>query len=377
MQKKIIALAVATALTAPALALADGITVYGKADIGYGSFGNGTVSTQEMSSQVTKLGFKGNEDLGDGLNAIWQIEQQIDLNNAGGGNSTHNTFAGRNSFLGLKGESWGTFLMGRHDTPYKESTRHLDVFGDQMADNRHLMGGGVTASSGSYMDMRPGNELMYYSPDMSGFKFSASYVAGADTADKTGAATVKGSVWSLDGVYEAGPFYGAVAYQNVKFGTAGSGQIDLTNQKTAAGIAAGDSLKAWKAGVGYWVTDSLRLVGVYEKLTSSIAASPNANVLGRTDWNLGGIYKFGNDDVKLSYTKAGNSGGVANTGAKMIGVGYDHNMSKRTSLYAMYNKLTNDSAATFGFNGAATTAVVAGVANQSVTGFMVGMKHTF
>jgi predicted porin len=374
MQKKIIALAVATALTAPALAMAD-VSVYGKADLAVGSTKNGVVSTTQMSSQVTKLGFKGKEDLGDGLNAIWQIEQQIDINNAGKGSSTHNTFAGRNSFLGLKGESWGTLMFGRHDTPYKVATRHLDVFGDQFADNRHLMGGGIGASAGSYMDMRPGNEIMYVSPNLSGFKVLASYVLSNDLASLS--TQVKGSLWSMAGVYSAGPLYVGAAYQNIKFGTAGVG-----SQLTAAGlIGAGDTLKAYKAGVGYWVTDDLRLVGVYEKLSSSfnVGNPANPNVVGRTDWNIGGIYQFGgNNDVKLSYTKAGNSGGVASTGAKMIGVGFDHNMSKRTSLYAQYNKLTNDSAATFGFNGAATTAVVAASGpGVSLSGFLVGMKHAF
>ena len=377
MQKKLIALAVAAAMTAPALAMAD-VSVYGKADIAVANTNNGAVGTTQMTSQVTKLGFKGSEDLGGGLNAIWQIEQQIDLNNAGAGNSGHNTFAGRNSFLGLKG-GWGTLMVGRHDTPYKVSTRHLDVFGDQFADNRHLMGGGNAASKGSYMDARPGNEIMYVSPNMNGFSVAASYVFSNDLAST--AAQQKGDLVSLNGVYNQGPLYVAAAYQKVKYGTSGIGsQYTALATATAANPwLPSDSLKAWKIGAGYWVTSALRVVGVYEKLTSSISSGLVAsNAFSRNDWNIGAIYKFGMDDVKFSYTAAGNSGGVANTGAKMIGVGYDHNMSKRTSLYVQYNKLSNDSAASFGFNGAATTGVVAAsAAGANLTGFLVGMKHTF
>lgn len=370
MQKKIIALAIAAALTAPA-AFADTVKVYGKVDLAVGSVNNGVVSSTQMSSQVSKIGFKGAEDLGGGTSAIWQIEQQIDINNAGKGNSAKKAqWASRNSFLGLKSDSFGTIKFGRHDTPYKTSTRHLDVFGDQFADNRHLMGGSNKVNGGGYMDMRPTNEILYVTPNMNGFKATASYALTNDTT--TTAAQIKGNLFSLNGVYSAGPIYAAMAYQSIKYSTAGAG-----TQLTAGGLlGAGDTLKAFKVGGGYWVMDSLRLVAVYEKLTSSGAVV--LNQLNRTDWNVGAIYKFGSDDVKFSYTKAGNVGNVANSGAKMIGVGYDHNMSKATSLYVQYNKLTNDSAASFGFNGSATSAVYAASGlGANMSGLLMGMKHSF
>ncbi|MBI5436847.1 MAG: porin [Nitrosomonadales bacterium] len=369
MQKKIVALAVAAAFSAPAFADNSNFTIYGKVDLAFGSTSNGTVSTNQISSQVTKLGFKGSEGLDDGLAAIWQIEQQIDIDNAGAGNSTKNTLANRNSFLGLKSDSLGTVLLGRHDTPYKIATRNLDVFADQFADNRHLMGGGTSADTGSYMDARPTDELVYLSPNMNGFKAAASYSAGAETAST--AAQVKGSLWSLAGMYDQGPFYGAIAYQNVKYGTAATGQFVPTGA-----IVAGDSLKGWKLGAGYTM-DAFKLNAVYEKITSSMGVT-GVDTLGRADWYLAGQYNFGNDDVKLAYTRAGDTNGVANTGANMIGLGYDHNLSKRTSVYAQYAKLSNKSGAKFGFNTAATTAATTGVVNGvSPTGFMLGMKHTF
>lgn len=361
MQKKIIALALASALTAPALAMAD-VTVYGKADLAFGSTSNGTVRNTQVSSQVTKLGFKGSEDLGDGLNAIWQIEQQIDIDNAGAGSSTKNTLASRNSFLGLKGESWGTVLLGRHDSPYKIATRGLDVFADQFADNRHLMGG-VGKNTGGTMDVRPANVLAYISPKLGGFTGAVAYAINTENATTT--VQTKGSIWSLAGMYDQGPFSGAIAYQTIKYSNVAGAQFVGT---------AGDSVKGWKIGGGYAVLESLKVNAVYEKITSSIGG---IDTVGRADWYLAGVYSFGNDDIKLAYTKAGNTTGTTNTGAKMIGVGYDHNLSKRTSLYVQYNQISNDTGAAFGFNTAATTATVTGVAGQKTSGLMVGMKHTF
>lgn len=367
MQKKVITLAVAAALVVPAVAMAD-VKIYGKADIAFGTTSNGVVSTTQVASQVTKIGLNGSEDLGDGLNAIWQIEQQVDIDDSTRAGAK-NTLATRNSFVGLKSDNMGTVLMGRHDTPYKLATRKLDVFADQIADSRHLMGGGTGLNRGGYMDMRPGDALMYQSPNLSGFEFAALYSAGAETA--TLATNIKGSLWSLSGSYKQGAFYGAIAHQKVAYGTAGTGTF-----APAGLLAANDSLKASKAGVGYAVTDALKLNMVYEKITSSIGGG-GLNTLGRSNWHLGGEYSMGNDAIKLAYTRAGDTNSVANTGAKMIGVGYDHNLSKRTALYAQYNKLSNDSAASYGFGSSATTATVAGVLGQNISGFMVGMKHAF
>jgi predicted porin len=277
-------------------------------------------------------------------------------------NSTKNSLASRNSFLGLKSDSVGTVLMGKHDAPYKIATRGLDVFGDQFADNRHLMGG-VGKNTGSTMDARLGNVVAYISPKMSGFTGAIAYAVNTSVA--TGAVGEdKGSIWSLAGMYDQGPFFGSIAYQKVGFTTVASGQF--------VG-AAGDSVKAWKIGAGYTM-DAFKLNAVYEKITSSIGGLDTA---GRNNYNLGGVYSFGTDDVKLSYTVAGNTAGTTATGAKMIGLGYDHNFSKTTSVYAQYNRIANDAGAAFGFNTAATTAAQAGVLGQKTSGFMLGMKHAF
>jgi predicted porin len=372
MQKKVLVLAVAAAISSPAFADSE-VSVYGKVDMGLASTdsGAGGTSTMQVGSQVTKLGFKGAEDLGDGLSAIWQIEQQIDIDAAGSGNSTHTTFAGRNSFGGLKGDSWGTILMGNHDTPYKIATRGLDVFGDQLPDNRALMGiNGVH-------DARLGNALAYISPDMNGFSAALAYVAGAESAATSG--TVKGSAWSLAGMYKGGPLYAALAYQTIDVGSSGSGTM---SDKAGGGVlsnsfSANDKLKAFKLGVGYTM-DALQLNAVYEKTSGSgSAAAVNAD---EKNWYLAGVYNFGSDDVKLAYTHQSDVGSpsVANTGAKQFSVGYDHNMSKHTKAYIQYTKLTNDSGVKNTISTAGSTAggqIVALGADPSA--WIVGLYHSF
>ncbi|MDP1997934.1 MAG: porin, partial [Gallionella sp.] len=144
-QKKLIVIALAaTAFSAPALAETANVSFYGIADLSYDFVNNGTsaagvagASKTNVSSNVSRIGLKGAEGLDDGLSVIWQIEQQINIDNTTEAGGT-GTFATRNSFVGLKHDTAGTVLLGRHDTPYKLATRRLDPFADSVADNRAL-----------------------------------------------------------------------------------------------------------------------------------------------------------------------------------------------------------------------------------------------
>lgn len=369
MKKSLIALAVASVFAAPAMA--DEVKVYGKADMGFGSVNNGTGSAVQISSQVTKLGFKGSEDMGNGMSAIWQIEQQIDIDGTTTGGGNHFTFAGRNSFLGLKSDAAGTVLMGRHDTPYKIATRKLDVFGDQMADNRALLGG----NGGGFHDMRAAEALAYMSPKLGGMAtIAAAYIAGAEIPAAAGA--VKGSGYSLAGMFDIGPVYATVAYQTVTYGSAGTGTLATPG----AAYLPNDSTKATKIGVGYTVMEGLNVNAVYEKIsTNGTGTSAINNAGGRTDVYVAAAYKFTDTDgVKVAYGKAGNNGNTSNTSATQVSAGYEHDLSKNTNVYVQYTSIKNGAAAKYGISTAGTTmqngTIVAG---NTVTGMMLGVKHSF
>lgn len=354
----------------------DNIDIYGVVDLAVGATNNGVVSSNQISSQVTRLGFRGYEDLGDGLNAIWQIEQQIDVDNNSTTTGTTNpsgssktTFASRNSFLGLKDKTVGTGLLGIYDTPYKISTRKLDVFWDSLADNRTLLGGGASATNGGGIhDTRLGNEIVYLSPKLGGFSVAASYAAGSELVST--ASQQKGEAYSLAGIYDAAPYYASLAYQAFKYGTANTGSFGATGT-----LNPGDKLTAAKLGLGYTL-DALLVNFIYENTTSSILG---LDKYGRSNWYLGTKYNLDEKDaLKFAYTKAGNIGGVSNTGARQISVGYDHNLSKQTTIYVLYTKVSNDSGANYSFTTASSTAGGAAVAlGNSPYGYAIGIKHTF
>ena len=82
MQKKIIALAIASAMTVPALAYAEA-TVYGQARLSIDMVNNGAQATaqpasyNQLNNRASRVGFKGSEDLGGGLSAVWQMETDV------------------------------------------------------------------------------------------------------------------------------------------------------------------------------------------------------------------------------------------------------------------------------------------------------------
>jgi predicted porin len=381
MKKTLIALAVASACVASA-AQADNsnVVIYGQAhaSVDLTKSGDGTTtaggataisgsSATKVSSNQSRIGFKGMEDLGNGMAANFQLEEGFNLDGGGVDATTGGTLTSRNSYVGLSGKSWGEFRLGRHDTPYKIATRNLDNFADSMADNRSLMGIGF--------DIRANDMIAYMTPNMSGFQALVAYVAGAETAGTNafngtttytssfGAGHTKGDAWSLAGIYANGPIFASLSYQDFKFGSLNTGSL-------ASATNAGKTQKAWKLGAGYNFGDAL--VGfAYEHKTDDFTTHADRNA-----WTLNGSYTMGANVLKAAYTKANKVGGASDTSAKELAIGVDHNMSKRTALYVQYAKLTNEGSAnyTLGINTGAQAAAGWG-ADPSAWSF--GMKHSF
>ncbi|MFA5083395.1 MAG: porin, partial [Hydrogenophilaceae bacterium] len=132
MKKSLIALAVAGVFAAPAaFAASANVDVYGIMSFAIEDTDADGVDVAVVD-RVSRLGFKGSEDLGGGLKAIWQIESQLNATtNENLGNIYYSggpvgRTALRNTFVGLAGD-FGVFVLGRHDTPYKLGTGSLDV----------------------------------------------------------------------------------------------------------------------------------------------------------------------------------------------------------------------------------------------------------
>jgi predicted porin len=294
------------------------------------------------------------------------LEGTVVMDSAGTASLTFN----RDTFLGLSSDSIGTLVLGQHDTPYKMATRRLDMFADGIADNRGnqstsrtfginttLTGITTMPMMGGGHDTTIGNLIAYISPSMSGFSIAAAGVFGAETAI---AGDTKGRAYSLAGMYDQGPFYATLAYDTARFGSPLSGDLDAAN----FGFVTDDESKAFKVG-GSYSMDAFAVNAVIERITNTMSGADYKN----TNYYLAGKFNISStDDVKLAYTRRGDTTGNTDN-AKQYTVGYDHSLSKATSVYALYTKLTD--------NGTHVdpTFVVVGNADSSALSF--GIKHSF
>ena len=369
MNKSLIALAVAGVFVTSS-AMAD-VSLYGQANVSYDVINNDSVrDSQGVGSNASRFGLKGSEDLGGGLSAIYQIENQIAIGAGLGGTSNPNSqtaIAFRDTFAGLKSDTAGTVRLGRFDTPYKLATRGMDMFHNTIADNRALMGIGH--------DVRVSNSVGFNSLNYSGFSAAASYFGdqggtapftATPAAYNTANHTNEG--FSVAGMYNAGPYYATAAYQSVS---------NMQSAPNTGTPNANLSTDAWKIGGGYSV-DAFALNAVYEKINNRIGSG------SARAWYLSGKYNVTSADaLKLAYTDIDHlANNASNSGAKQYSVGYDHKMSNRTTLYALYTKLDNDTNAAYalGWNSGSTSTSSSGISpvnGQSPSAFSVGMKHSF
>jgi len=346
MKKSLIALAVAGAFSAPAFAATSNVDIYGVIDAsvtnvdvkvaGVKIADNWQVGNVGNDSAVdsSRLGFKGTEDLGGGLKAIWQIESKIDVEGTG------TTIGQRNTFLGLAG-SFGTVIIGNHDTPEKLSTASLDVFADSVGDYNMM---------GVIIDTRESDVLAYISPTWSGFHFAVATVAGEGQVKNVGAGKNEGIAdhYSMTGIYQNGPLHLSVAYTSLKDGYDLSALKFGGNQFLAA--TALPDTKIWRLGAGYTMGD-LKLTAVYQNV--DIDGFAGALEKGYT---LGAAYTMGPIVLKAQY-------GTREDLLEGWSVGADYNMSKRTKAYVVYTAYDNETSGP--------------LSNTDLKALRIGLRHSF
>ncbi len=360
MKKSLIALAVAGVVAAPAaFAATSNVDVYGILNVGVFSVDSdaaGEDRSTSITSNASRIGFKGSEDLGGGMAAIWQIESGFNADETSG------TLGSRNTFLGLK-SGFGTVLAGKHDTPMKMLGRKVDNFGDTMADSRNLLG--ATATSGaSAFDLRTSNTIAYVSPSFSGLTVTGAYVTdhGAIGGGTGCSATLDCNdrdAYSFSGDYTNGPLMLGLGYER--------------HNAVDAGV---DVDRSMLRLVGGYTIGNFKLGGQFE--SGSADNTLSVREADRNAWGLFGSYAMGAITLKANYLSVDDYDGSNDTGAEQYTVGADYALSKRTTVYALYAKVKNDTNAGFGVGvGAGDSDSTSGDLGSEPSVFGVGVRHSF
>jgi len=344
MNKKLLTLAVAAAMVAPLAVQAAGTgpTVYGVAHVAVESIDDdaNTDTKSRVNSRQSTLGFKGSEDLGNGLSAIYKMEFQVDQdgsNDDTGYGLQDNASASRNSYVGLAHKDFGTIILGRHDNPIKMMTISRDQFNTTLGDWNE-----VAAASGVAGNMaganRDNNVILYKSPNFNGFEAVGMVNPGeSDAADG-----IDDDLASIGARYVNGPIYVGAGWED----------RDSTN-----GALGADSQESWRIAASYDIA-GFRVSGMYNE-TENVGMVKNVDA---DTWQLALSYKFGNTVVKGMY-QDGEEDQAAGSDQEYdaFALGVDHNFSKRTRVYAVYTETSVD-----------TTGM-----NADVDAFGAGIVHKF
>ncbi|MEA3120249.1 MAG: hypothetical protein QOI13_3519 [Paraburkholderia sp.] len=203
MKKSLLALAVTSAVAAPAFAQSS-VTLYGIIDVGITYVNNaaGHSQWQEQSgiAQGSRWGLKGAEDLGGGTKAIFQLENGFSPNNGALGQSSREF--GRQAYVGLSNDRYGTLTLGRQYDPVVDMAQATTFNGQWGALFSHPADIDNTDNG-----FRVNNSVKYVSPTFSGLQAEAMYAFGG-VAGKFGQNSTIGGGLS----YTAGPLYLGAGY---------------------------------------------------------------------------------------------------------------------------------------------------------------------
>ena len=326
------------------------VTIYGTLDATL-AYGGGSIANRTQlyrgGLSTPRLGFRGEEDLGGGLKAGFWLEGQINPDDGTGApTNTNNQASGnppalaggqglvfaRRSTVSLMGK-WGEVRLGRDIVPANNPVVRGDVFGNVGAGASLL----YTAIIAGDVRVRASNMFAYFSPSVGGFSAQVAHWLGENAS---GAATSDdGTGTGLELVYENGP---------VKLSAAWDSTTYATGDLVASGVHA-----AYKFGVAR----------VMATISRDSAGTLNAN-----GTEVGVSVPVGVGEWKAGYSNYRKS--IGGVGTKYA-IGYVHNLSKRTALYATAASISNSDGASYALNSASTGK------NESSTGYDLGIRHSF
>ena len=270
-------------------------TVYGKLWISVESQDTLSGTEVDMVSNASRLGVKGSMDFGEGLEAIYQAEYEIDPVDGTADEKNGRTFKQRNSFIGIKG-SYGTLFLGTHDTALKKSQSKIDLFNDLAGDIKNILQG----------ENRMSDFIGYTTPTL-GDGFSATFNAIKGTEEEDNSIGDSTSV-SLN--YKTKSFYAAIAFDSELKGydtTRISFQVPLN--RTQLGFIYQDTKE---------LSSGLEEDGYVLSLSQKIGKK--------------GVFKIqlAESDMKMG-------------SGKQASIGYDYKLSEKAKAFIFYTDLSGES----------------------------------
>lgn len=357
MKKSLISLAI---LAASGAAYAQSsVTVYGIMDAGIVSeHGGKNGQVTKVASGVgsaSRIGFKGTEDLGDGLAAVFTLETGV-KGDTGELDNTSNRLFNRQSFVGLSSKTVGTLTLGRQYTPWYNTFVQV---GDPF--QAGLEGSAKNLFPANSINVRNDNSIVYKTPDLNGVSAEVFYAMG----EKKNASTGRQLGASIG--YQNGPLNVRLAYNNINNDTQTGNVVTENEIGHNTLLAANYDFKVVKAYAMFGVNKGLNsspLPNASAYTATAVAASLDNRV-----WLVGAsVPVSAAGSIIASYSNVDDK--TFDRDAHQYAVGYTHSLSKRTNLYLSYAKIKNK-------NGASYTVGNNADVGTGDSAYGVGIRHAF
>ncbi|SEA60425.1 porin [Alkalimonas amylolytica] len=317
------------------------VSIYGRANLSVDQLDNGVNNATNVSSNSSRLGFRGQTELEHGLEAFFQIEQTIFFDEGRG------NFADRDSFLGLRG-NFGSLRLGQFDTPLKVIRARVDLFGNRIGDIRNLSR--VNTGNdliGNVFDERFKNGVAYQSPAVNNITFDLHYSphhANGATNDN------KREALSTAITYAAKGRYLSLAYERSE----GNEVLNPT---------------AWRLGAFYDVTEQLRLI-TFAQLDKDLPIGD------RTLFGAGAAFKREHYTLKAQLYRVSNRD-ADDADATLLVVGIDRQFGRALVGYLAYAISSNEDNAAYRVSGGGRSTQQATVVGENASGLSLGLEYRF
>ncbi len=320
------------------------VTVYGLADFYLENGYNGVNNIQRLQSgglSGSRVGFKGNDVVCKGVDAFYNLEAGLNINNGTSGQGA--VLFGRQAYAGLEGKKWGALSVGRQYAP---------VF----LANVIFMGGGLYGgmaygnASDNFFDAsiaRINNSINYVTPKILGFTLDAFYGLG-ETSQTKGQINV-GNVFSYSVQYDLGAF-SAIA-------------SSLTRQTTPTVSG------TWKVASATYDFKVVKIAVMYQ--TQKDLSEPENNYFDE----ISAYVPLGQGGLLIDYGTLHNKL-MVNADAKFECLRYEYFWTKRTTIYTGIGNMINEANANFGIFGS-TGAPLTIVKGNNERSIILGAKILF
>ena len=330
-------------------------------------------SVMRLVNNSSRIGFRGNEELGNGLSALFQFEGGFD-------SDVGNFRQRRDTFVGLK-SNFGTLKMGYITSPLYYATH------DFISMHNH-----DTGTSSDALLWFPAydpddavfirNSITYATPSFGGFVLEGQYSMLSEQASDTGPGTDpdtgapvpsaarggKPNHYSVTATYDNGPLH------------LGLGMVET---RKFFNFAEGESKDRSITGTAFYDFKVVAVGALYERSLSengglqAFSANGVTGSQDRNSYRLAVMVPVGAHEFHLNAALADDWSSTDDTGAKQYTLAYNYNLSKRTKVYAFWTEIDNDKADVGGGGGGIYSFLPSSPAGLDNSSFALGLRHAF